>query len=478
VYDDTGLPITDDTGGLEHDPTSPPVTPERTPSAEKETFEEESQGKHKTVERLKSEFAELKGTVSPMQPVRPYSFSTPQAAETGIIEQRKTSETGSEDTGSREETPDPELPQLQDSPPGSPQGRQMISRETKTSPAGKRFRKSWGSYRPNESLPPVPSNIEVRHARSTSEPNLQFHEGHGGQFKQFPTVDVVEHKPAEHVESVGAQHYSGGDQDIHMADDPIGGIVQNMQRGFGTGNLGQIAFGDKSDEPAPRVKTEKSADRRRRDEEEDEARAIRRDDEERRRQRRRDEDEEAFRDIEEQKRRNLRDRRRRGEDPSDDEPKKTHTITRVIDPGPRIIHPPSAPQIIPVVQGGPGRVGPARVGVPSEKDKGGISIKISTKAVINEKTRRRTGLRKAKKLYNTLKRQTIKAIRKGRADHYKVENDKIKKLPVKQRKTARASLRKKLKDRESKLVYRLPSSAKMKMVDLVRVTKLARKLKW
>jgi hypothetical protein len=410
-----------------------------------------------------------------MQKIQSYSFSTPQAAETGKIEQRKTSETGSE------EEPDSPPPALQDSPPDTPR-RRMVSREAKTSPAGQTFRKKWPAYKSNEPLPLPPSHIDVRHAGGTTEPNLQFHEGHGGQFKQFPTVEVVEHKPAEHVESVEAHHYSGDDRDIHMADDPIGGIIQNMQRGFGTGGnlqLGQLGqFGDKDDEPAPRVKTEKSSDRRRRDEEEDEARAIRRDDEERRRQRRRDEDEEAFRDIEEQKRRNLRDRRRRGEDPGDDEPKKTHTITRVIDPGPRIIHPPSAPQIIPVVQGGPGRVGPGRVGVPSEKDKGGISIKISTKAVINEKTRRRAGLQKAKKLYNTLKRKTIKAIKRGRSSHYKSENEKIKKLPVKQRKAARAILRKKLKNRESKLVEQLPSSSRMKAGDLVRVTKLARKLRW
>jgi hypothetical protein len=87
-------------------------------------------------------------------------------------------------------------------------------------------------------------------------------------------------------------------------------------------------------------------------------------------------------------------------------------------------------------------------------------------------------MRKAKKDYNTLKRKTIKAIKKGRGEHYKRENEHIKKLPAKRRKAARASLRRKLKERESKLVRQLPSSARMTVADLVRVTRLAQRLKW
>jgi hypothetical protein len=63
-------------------------------------------------------------------------------------------------------------------------------------------------------------------------------------------------------------------------------------------------------------------------------------------------------------------------------------------------------------------------------------------------------------------------------EHYKVENEKIKKLPVKKRKNARESLRKKLKGREEKLVSRLPTSVKMTLRDLIRETRLARSLRW
>jgi hypothetical protein len=111
------------------------------------------------------------------------------------------------------------------------------------------------------------------------------------------------------------------------------------------------------------------------------------------------------------------------------------------------------------------------------KDKG-INIKITQKQVVNEKRPKKTELKKARKTYNSLKRLAIKAIKKGRADHYKRENEKIKNLPAKQRKSTRDTLRKKLKARENDLIRKLPSSTKMKLSDLYKVTRLAKKLKW
>jgi hypothetical protein len=141
---------------------------------------------------------------------------------------------------------------------------------------------------------------------------------------------------------------------------------------------------------------------------------------------------------------------------------------------PQYIQQPQAPAVVPVFPSGIGGSGGGVNG------KGGINIKVSTtsKAIINEKTKRRKVLTKAKRVYNTIKKLTIKAIKLGKDAHYKLESEKIKNLPVKQRKAARAKLRAMLKKRESDLISKLPASSKMKLNDLKRVSMIARKLKW
>ena len=57
-----------------------------------------------------------------------------------------------------------------------------------------------------------------------------------------------------------------------------------------------------------------------------------------------------------------------------------------------------------------------------------------------------------RKEYNKLKAETKKALIKGKKSHYIRENEKIKKLPVKQRTTARKKLKADLKQRLDKLV--------------------------
>ena len=127
----------------------------------------------------------------------------------------------------------------------------------------------------------------------------------------------------------------------------------------------------------------------------------------------------------------------------------------------------------------PPRASSGGVGGVSDKDKKpGISIKISNKNIINERKRRKVGLRKAKKEYTKLKKQATQAIRKGRMAHYKAENEKIKILPVKQRKRARVELRKTLKNRESKLLASLPTSTKLSLKDVERLKSIAQKLRW
>ena len=80
-----------------------------------------------------------------------------------------------------------------------------------------------------------------------------------------------------------------------------------------------------------------------------------------------------------------------------------------------------------------------------------------------------------RKEYGKLRRETIKAIRKGRAEHYRSESKKLAALPVKQRK---AKLKKTLLEREVRLVGQLPGPSKMALKDLDRVTRVARKLRW
>ena len=112
-------------------------------------------------------------------------------------------------------------------------------------------------------------------------------------------------------------------------------------------------------------------------------------------------------------------------------------------------------------------------------EKPGINIKINTKsqAIINEKKKKRK-VTTARKDYSKLRRETIKAIRKGKAEHYKAESAKLKSLPVKKRKAARDKLKKKLREREVRLVGQLPSAGRMALKDLDRVSRIARKLRW
>ena len=137
---------------------------------------------------------------------------------------------------------------------------------------------------------------------------------------------------------------------------------------------------------------------------------------------------------------------------------------------PAMIHT-QQPAIIPVIPHG---VGPQR-----GTENPAINIKITNKAqaIINEKKKRR-GVTKGRKTYSKLRRDTIKAIRKGRADHYRVESKKLTSLPVKKRKAARDKLKKRLREREVRLVGQLPTASKMSLKDLDRLSQLARKLKW
>jgi hypothetical protein len=265
----------------------------------------------------------------------------------------------------------------------------------------------------------------------------------------------IQHKPVTGTESVGAQHYSGGNQIVTMADEPTQPATRVPAGSQGRDEESseeESGEGDEEEEMEKQLEKLKRIERYRR---------------EKQGEQQQDEDDE----------RRERRERRLAEDAEDDRLRRER-LARNRRPGPQIIHAPRAPQIIqpagaPVVS--TTVAGGGRQQREQRDGREGISIKITNKAVVNEKTR---GLRKAKKKYNTLKRKTITAIKKGRSAHYKKENENIKKQPAKRRKALRASLRKQLKDRESKLVRQLPSSARMTVADLVRVTRLAQRLKW
>lgn len=92
--------------------------------------------------------------------------------------------------------------------------------------------------------------------------------------------------------------------------------------------------------------------------------------------------------------------------------------------------------------------------------------------------RKQNAKKNKRKVYNTLRKQTLKAIRSGKNAHYKIESAKLKNLPVKARKVARAKLKQRLRDRELRLVGQLPSASKMAIKDIDRVMRIAQKLKW
>ena len=114
-----------------------------------------------------------------------------------------------------------------------------------------------------------------------------------------------------------------------------------------------------------------------------------------------------------------------------------------------------------------------------------IYIKNVAKAIANEKKVRfkkvsgsKVKKRQLRKQYTSLKTETRKRIKAGKKAHYSRENDKIKKLPVKQRKAARAKLKAELSKREKTLLKSLPPASKMKVADLRKLISRTKQLKW
>ena len=95
-------------------------------------------------------------------------------------------------------------------------------------------------------------------------------------------------------------------------------------------------------------------------------------------------------------------------------------------------------------------------------------VKKSTKrAVVTKRKEYNTAKAAAKKLFTTQKNA-----------FYKSENEKIKKMPAKQRKAARQKLRQQIKAKHAGLLKQLPAAGKLKFGEITKLISRAKSLKW
>ena len=124
---------------------------------------------------------------------------------------------------------------------------------------------------------------------------------------------------------------------------------------------------------------------------------------------------------------------------------------------------------------------------PQKKQPSGIvvkqTVKQEQKASVQKNRRIRKiqkgSITKARKAYNALKKQIKAALTKDKKSEYTRENDKIKKLPAKSRKAARAKLRVEIKAKLQKLLkFAKPSKAYKTIEAINRAIAQLKKLKW
>ena len=87
-------------------------------------------------------------------------------------------------------------------------------------------------------------------------------------------------------------------------------------------------------------------------------------------------------------------------------------------------------------------------------------------------------IRKKKAEYAALKRAVKKRLKESKNNAYTVENEKIKSLPAKSRKAARAKLKSEHKAKMSALIKKLPGVGKKNQNELTTLMKQIIKLKW
>ena len=88
------------------------------------------------------------------------------------------------------------------------------------------------------------------------------------------------------------------------------------------------------------------------------------------------------------------------------------------------------------------------------------------------------GVVNRKKEYNLLKKELKKQFTKLKREKFKSGSAEIKKLPPKERKAARASLKKDLTDKLRALISKMPSATKKSAGELEKLIGIIKRLKW
>jgi hypothetical protein len=83
-----------------------------------------------------------------------------------------------------------------------------------------------------------------------------------------------------------------------------------------------------------------------------------------------------------------------------------------------------------------------------------------------------------RKEYNTAKAAAKRLIAAQKKAFYQSENEKINKMPAKQRKVVRQKLRQQMKAKHTGLLKKLPAAGKLKFGEIVKLISRAKSLKW
>jgi hypothetical protein len=133
-----------------------------------------------------------------------------------------------------------------------------------------------------------------------------------------------------------------------------------------------------------------------------------------------------------------------------------------------------------IVQGGPGQA--QKQAQPSQ-----IIVKQTVKQVVGaeKKSRKkkvkageRSSLKRIKNEYSTAKKKVKKDIIAAKKKYYAQENEKIKKLPTKERVAARKKLKAEIKKKQIELTKSMPSTGRMKYNDVAALIRKIKQLKW
>jgi len=87
-------------------------------------------------------------------------------------------------------------------------------------------------------------------------------------------------------------------------------------------------------------------------------------------------------------------------------------------------------------------------------------------------------IRKRRAEYNALKKAVKKRLVLSKKQAFKAENERIKTLPAKERKTARSTLRATHKAKLTALLKQMPGVGKKSLNELTTLVRLINKLKW